>query len=134
MSNAIIRATLESRLKAWADSQTPKIPIAFEGAPFTKPTTGAYLQPLLIPNITLNSDLSGKRNTLLGIFEVNCWIQSGRGMGGVEQIVNNIVNLFPVVPKTGNVSVENTPHAERPMVDDSGWIIVPVVIMYRYEN
>lgn len=134
MSNAIIRAALETRLKTWADAQTTKIPIAFEGASFTKPSTGPYLQPLLIPNITMDANISCTRKTLYGMFEVACWYPSGRGMGGVEQLTQSIINLFPVLPKIGSVSVENTPYAERPFIDDSGWIIVPVVIMYRYES
>lgn len=134
MSNSIIRAAFETRLKAWADAQVPKIPIAFEGKSFTKPASGGYLQPLLVPNVTVDADLSGRRKRLLGIFEVNCWYPSGTGMGGVEQLAQSIVSLFPLLPKLGNVSVENTPYAERQMEDEAGWLIVPVVIMYRYET
>lgn len=134
MSNAIVRAAFESRLKVWADAQVPKIPIAFEGASFNKPQSGAYIEPVLIPNVTMNNELSGKRKTLLGVFEVRCWYPSGTGMGGVEQLANNVINLFPLLPKTGKVSVENTPHAEHPHIDDAGWIIVPVLIFYRCET
>lgn len=134
MSNSIIRVALETRLKTWADAQTPKLPIAFEGNPFVKPATGGYLEPLLIPNVTSNNDLSGKRKTHLGIFEVRCWYPSGRGMGGVEKLSSSIIDLFPILPKTGKVSIENTPYAERPQIDDAGWIIVPVLIFYRYES
>ena len=82
MSNQIVRVALETRLKAWADAQVPKLPIAFEGSPFSKPSTGAYLEPILIPNVTAHNELSGQRKTSLGIFEVRCWYPSGRGMGG----------------------------------------------------
>jgi len=134
MSNSIIRSALETKLKTWADAQVPKIPVAFEGIAFSKPSSGAYIEPLLIPNVTSNNELSGRRKTLLGIFEVRCWHPSGRGMGGVEQLVNNVISLFPLLPKIGSVSIENTPHAEHPIIDESGWIIVPVLIFYRYES
>lgn len=134
MSNAIIRAALETRLKAWADAQVVKIPIAFEGVSFTKPSSGPYLQPLLIPNVTVNQDLSGARKTLLGLFEVACWWPSGKGMGGVEKLAQSVVELFPLLPKSGVVSIESTPYAERPVLDESGWIVVPVIILYRYES
>lgn len=134
MSNSTIRSVLETRLKAWADAQVPKIPIAFEGVSFSKPASGPYLEPLLIPNGTANNELSGQRKTLIGIFEVKCWYPSGKGMGGVEQLSNSIINLFPMLPKMGSVSVENTPYAEHPQFDESGWIIVPVLVMYRYEQ
>lgn len=134
MSNSIVRAMFETRLKTWASTQVPKLPIAFEGVSFTKPTTGAYIEPILIPNVTTHNELSGQRKTHLGIFEVRCWYPSGKGMGGVEALANNIVNLFPILPKVGSVSVENTPYAEHPQFDDAGWIIVPVLIFYRYES
>lgn len=133
MSNSIIRAVLETRLKAWADAQVPKIPFAPQGASFTKPNSGGFLEPILLPNGTINNDLSGKRKTHIGIFEVRCWYPSGKGMGDVEKLSNSIINLFPLLPKIGSVSIENTPYAEQPELDTSGWIIVPVMIMYRYE-
>lgn len=134
MSNAIIRSVLETKLKAWADAQVPKVPIAFEGASFSKPTSDFYVEPILIPNVTINQELSGKRKTSFGIFEVRCWHTSGRGMGGVEKLSSEIINLFPFLPKIGKVSIENTPYAERPEFDESGWVIVPVLIFYRYES
>ena len=133
MSNSIIRAELEGKLKTWADAQVPRVPIAFEGVSFTKPTTGAFLEPLLIPNVTADN-LAGSRKTSLGIFEVRCWYPSGKGMGGVEQLTNSIINLFPLLPKTGVVSIENTPYAEHPQIDEAGWLIVPVLVFYRYES
>lgn len=134
MSNSIIRAELETRLKNWADAQTPKVPIAFQNAPFTKPTDGTFLEAFLIPSSTMNLEVSGKRKTLIGIFQVNCWAQRGKGMRTVEQLAQNVVNLFPILPKTGAVSIESTPNAESPIWDDSGWVIVPVSVRYRYES
>ena len=134
MSNSIIRSELEVRLKTWADAQTPKIPVAFENISFLKPTAGPFLEPLLIPNMTMNNELSGVRKTHMGIFEVRCWFPTGRGMGDIEKLSNNIVNLFRLVPKVGKVSIENSPYAERPQFDEAGWIIVPVLILYRYES
>lgn len=127
-----IRKELETRLKTWADAQTPKIPIAFEGVAFTKPS-GPYLEPLLIPNITKHNEVSGQRKTLLGVFEVRCWYPNGKGMGGVERLSGQVIDLFPMLPKTGSVSIENTPYTEHPEFDESGWIIVPVLMFYRYE-
>lgn len=134
MGNSTIRSILETQLKTWADAQVPKIPIAFEGNSFTKPPTGGFVEPILIPNVTVNNDLSGKRKTYHGIFEVRCWHPSGKGMGGVEKLATRIINLFPLLPKSGNLSVENTPYAEQPDFDAAGWIIVPVLILYRYET
>lgn len=133
MSNAIIRAALETRLKTWADAQTPKVPVAYQGAPFTKPT-GAFLEAFLIPNDTLHKEVSGQRKTYIGLFQINCWAPSGKGMGEVERLSQKVIDLFPMLPKTGAVSIESTPSAERPIMDDSGWVIVPVTARYRMEG
>ena len=134
MSNAKIRAELETRLKTWADAQTPQIPIAFQGVSFTKPADGSpYLEPILLPNPTLNKTVDGKRKTYIGIFQVNCWAQSGRGMGPVESLAQSVINLFPLLPKTGSVSIEQTPAADSPLLDN-GWLVVPVTIKYRMET
>jgi hypothetical protein len=135
MSNAKIRAELETRLKTWADAQSPKIPIAFQNVAFTKPADGSpYMEPILMPNATINRTVDGKRKTYIGLFQVNCWAQSGNGMGTVEALAQSVVNLFPILPKTGAVSIEKTPEAEHPLMDDTGWVIVPVTIQYRMET
>lgn len=134
MSNKIIRAELESRLKVWADAQTPKIPVAFENVTFTKPTDGVYLQTFLLPTATLDVDVAATRKRRIGIFQVNCWARAGKGMGQVETLAQNIIDLFPILPKTGSVSIERTPYASDSMPDDSGWVIVPVTVEYRHES
>jgi hypothetical protein len=134
MSNSIIRAELETRLKAWADAQVPKVPIAFEGVSFTKPNDGVFLEAFLIPSITLDTAVDGSRQRLLGMFQVNCWARSGKGMRQVEALAQSIINLFPLLPKTGAVSIEKTPNAESHILDSAGWIIVPVTISYRFET
>lgn len=133
MSNSIIRSELESRLKTWADAQTPKIPIAFENVAFTKPTTGVFMEAFLLPNITLNPEVSANRKRLIGIFQINCWAKSGNGMKTVEQLAQNVIDLFPVMPKSNVVSIEETPNAEKHLLDSTGWVVVPVTIKYRAE-
>lgn len=134
MSNKIIRAELETRLKVWADAQTPKIPVAFEGVTFTKPTDGVYLATFLLPTETIDVDVSATRKRRIGIFQINCWARAGKGMGQVETLAQNIIDLFPIIPKVGTVSVERTPYANDAIPDDSGWMIVPVTVEYRHES
>lgn len=125
-----IRQELELRLKDWANSQSPKIPVAWEGKPFTKPTSGVYLQPFLLPTKPMNPSVDGKLIREFGIFHVNCWGIDGQGVGAVEQLAQNIVDLFPILPKVGTVSIEQTPAIENPIID-SGWRVIPVTISYR---
>lgn len=127
-----IRSELETRLKTWADAQSPKIPIAFEGVPFTKPPGTPFLQAYLMPAVTINPTVDGIRSREVGIFQVNCWVADGKGSAEAEALARNIINLFPLVPKTGTVSIEKTPSMASPLIDD-GWRVVPVTITYRQE-
>lgn len=133
MSNKVIRAELETRLKTWANAQVPPIPIAFQGRPFTKPTDGEFLEAFLLPNVTLHKEVSATRKTYFGLFQINCWARSGKGVGAVEQLAQDVIDLFPILPKTGAVSIEKTPYAESPDLDN-GWLIVPVLVQYRMET
>lgn len=134
MSNTIIRAELETRLKAWADAQDPKIPVSFENAAFVKPTTGVYLECFLIPAATIDVDVGATRKRRLGLFQINCWAKSGTGMRQAETLAQNVIDLFPILPKTGAVSIEATPYADDSIPDPSGWLAVPVTIKYRHES
>lgn len=127
-----VRSELEGRLKAWANAQMPKIPVAWEGVPFDKPLNGVFLQAFLLPAQTQNPTVDGSRTRELGIFHINCWGLDGEGWGKVEGLADNIVSLFPLLPKQGTVSVERTPSKQAHMLDN-GWRVVPVVIYYRRE-
>lgn len=136
MSISIVRAALETRLKTWADAQSPPIKIAFESVTFSKPADGSpYLHCFLLPNTTINRQTDGLSKTLMGLFQVNVWTQAGQGTGTADALAESIVNLFPVIPKFSAVSVEQTPYVNRRQPDGgTGWDITPVLIKYRYES
>lgn len=133
MSTTAVRAALETRLKTWADAQSPKIPIAFQNVTFNKPTSGTYLEAILIPNYTFNREVSGQHHTDLGMFQVNCWSKVGEGMGKAELLAQQVRDLYPLIPKNMSVSIEQTPSIDNPIQDPSGWVAVPVLIKYRFE-
>lgn len=134
MSIPTIRAVFESRLKTWADAQAPVIPVAFQGVGFQKPDKKPFLECFLMPNVVMNRDVSAAHERHLGYFQVNCWAPSGLGMGQAEALAQSVKALFPVVPKTGSVSVETPPKIDKALVDSTeAWVIVPVLITYRYE-
>lgn len=128
-----VRSELEGRIKDWADSQSPKVPVSWEGIAFTKPLNGVFIQPFILPAQTQNPTVDGNRTRELGILHINCWSPDGIGMGRVEDLANSIVAAFPILPKVGTVSIERTPSKQTPMVAD-GWRILPVVIYYRREG
>lgn len=133
MSNPVIRAALEGRLNTWALAQVPPVQLAWQSVSFEKEAGKPFLEPILIPNLTVNHEVSGSRKTHLGLFQINVWAPTGEGMGRVEAMAQAIVDLFPLVPKFGNVSIEATPTASNPLPGDAGWVIVPILIKYRYE-
>lgn len=132
MSIPTIRAAFESRLKTWADAQS--ISIAFQNVSFQREVGIPFLEAILIPNVALNRDVAAQHERHLGFFQVNCWAPNGTGMGQAESMAESVKALFPVVPKIGSVSVESPPKIDHALLDQSGqWVIVPVLISYRYE-
>lgn len=135
MSNVDIRVAFETRLKAWADSRSPKLKIAYQNIAFTKPDDGSpFLECFLIPNTTQNREVSAKQKTFLGMFQVNVWVLKNKGMREAELIADSLRDLFPVVPKMGGLSVESPASVGRPVPDDSGWYILPILVNYRFET
>jgi hypothetical protein len=129
-----IRSELELKLAAWASSQVPPIPVAYEGVAFTKPTTGPWLQPTMLTSSTVNPTVEATRRRERGVFQINCYVRDGLGSAAVENLSNNIVNLYPVVPKTGTVSIEQTPQTAAAIVTQDGWRYIPVRVSYRQES
>ena len=131
MSVTMIRSELEQRLSTWANSFNPVITVAWESSPFTLPTD-RYLQPFLIPATTVNPTVDGSRKRYIGIYQVNIYVKSGKGIKQISELVDSLVNYFPIVPKVGNVSIEQTPYSSTGVTVD-GWYVVPVSIPYRME-
>lgn len=131
MSNTLIRATLEARLKTWAQAQN--VPVAWENVGFTKPASSMFVEPFFVPAVTFNTDVAGARATYIGFFQVNCWAPTGTDMIAVTNLTDSLIDAFPMLPKVGAISIESTPSAKKPIEDEAGWVIVPVLIKYRYE-
>jgi len=132
MTQRTIRNEVETKVKAWADSQNPVIPIAFENVPFTKPD-GTFIELYIIPATTVNTTVGAKRATMLGTIQLNIHAKEGVGTKTSEDIAQSLINLFPVVPKTGTVSIEQTGSIMNPLYD-AQWRITPVRFRYRQEN
>lgn len=134
MSN-VIRTELESRLLALANSYSPKLPVALEGVKFNKPDPPSpFLECFMAASSTTNVTTDGNRIRQRGVFMVNVWCPDGKGSGLNERIADAVIAAFPVVPKTGSTSIEQTPDASQAVIDVSGWRITPVTITYRYES
>lgn len=131
MSTQLIRASVETRLATWA--ATNAVPVAWENTPFTKPASGAYVEPFLIPNAILPRDTSAQNSTYLGFYQVNVWIRVGTGMGQAEALAESIRTAFPIVPRQNGLQIEKV-EISRPLDDISGWVATPVLLRYRYDT
>lgn len=127
-----VRSELSVRLAALAT--TLGIPISYENVPFTKPAnTAPFLEMFITPSSTQDVSIDGKRQRETGIFQVNVWSKTGVGTKEGEDIANAVKAAFPIVPKTGTVSIEATPTIKQAILDGSGYRIIPILISYRQE-
>lgn len=129
-----IRQELETRLSVFAAALSPPVPVSYENVSFNRPATGPFLECFVNSGSTVNVTVDGTRTRERGVFQINVWFPSGGGMAKPELLAAQIVAAFPVVPKTGNVSIEQTPNTKQALLDVSGWIIIPISCMYRYEG
>lgn len=128
-----IRQSLEKKLAAFADSRIPTLPIALEGVSFVKPN-GPFLECFISSSGTVNTTVDGMFTRERGVFQVNVWCVSGKGMGEAEQIAEALIKAFPVVPEFGDVKITETGSKSRAILEISGFVIIPVTFKYRYEG
>ncbi len=128
----VVRQELTVRVQALA--QTLAIPVAYENNTFTKPINyGSFLEMFIIPAATIDWATSGLRQREVGLMQINIWCKTGNGTAAADAIFDGIKTAFPLVPKTGQVSIEATPSMKTAIIDSSGYRIVPVIIPYRLE-
>ncbi len=125
-----VRIEVESRLKVFADSKG--LPVCYEGLPFTKPTTGGWLEIYFLGSNSKNKNLDGLSHCETGMFTVNVYGEIGRGVGLIESLAREVANLYPVIPKVGITSIEKAADIGRPL-PDNGFMFVPVTLQYRAE-
>ncbi len=128
-----VRSDLETRLQLWADSQSPKLKIAWEGQAFQKPTSGVFLQAFIMRAKSRNSNLSGIDYREHGLWQISVWGLDGKGSAETEQVAQDLVNLFPVVPKFAQTSIEQVGTISQADIID-GWRVVHVTFPYRKES
>jgi len=132
MTQRTIRLEVEAKVKAWAAAQSPAIPIAYENVAFTKPDT-TFIELYLIPATTVNKTVSAARKTLTGLIQFNIYTKEGVGTKKSEELAQTLIDLFPVVPKTGSVSIEQTGSIMNTLYE-AQWLVTPVRFRYRQEN
>lgn len=129
-----IRQEVEKTLLAYASAKIPKIPVAFEAVPFTKPSTGNWLELMFLEPVVINPTVDVLRTRKYGIIQINCCVPDGQGMKALDQLTEEIVALFPVHDKTKfhTFTVEQTPKISSSFPDDKFRVAV-VRVKYRQE-
>ena len=132
MTQRALRKEIEDKAAAWAASKSPVIKIAYENVTFVKPDS-TFIELYIIPATTVNPTVAAKRATHYGMIQFNIYCKSGEGTKKSEDLAQELIDLFPVVPKVGTVSIEQTGSIMNPLYD-SQWRVLPVRIRYRQEQ
>lgn len=128
-----LRSEIETKLAAFAASQTPPIPVAYENKKFTKPSDGFYMEVVFLNSKPISNNLSASGVRMYGKFQISCYGKLGVGMSSIEALAQSIVDLYPVIPKTGTVSIEQPLSAGQGIVVDN-FICIPITGNYRVEQ
>lgn len=137
MTEKQIRALLEARLKTWATSRTPALPVAFENATFAPPAD-TYLRCYVLSGNTESVDLEGKHRGRIGVFQIDVVGMPGIGAGLVEGIVGELDTLFPNNLRLPGGSVQSvqvvSPVSKAANLSDPDRYIASVSLTYRDDS
>lgn len=134
MSDEIITKALLTRLKAFADAQTPKLVIAYEGVAFTPDATKTHLAEFTLPANTDNPSMGRSHSRYIGIYQVDVDMPTTAGPMALRKLANAVAAHFPrglTITHTGlNVLITNTPSI-GPLMPESGRAKRSVSIRYQ---
>lgn len=133
MSQSLIRAAFETRLKTWADAQTPAIPLAWQNVPFA-PTPGRYARALLLPSPTRCDTLEGGHRRYQGIFQVSLVMPVGAGSRTAEVLAGDLDATFPMTFEHDGLRIcLLQPMSAAPAIADADRYVIPVSAPYRVD-
>jgi hypothetical protein len=131
MSDALIAQAFETTLKAWADAQTPAIPVAWENVEFNPPA-GRFASAHLIPNEAKSLFLDGSGRTRVGIFQVSLHMPIGTGAGAARALVDSLDAAFPITITSGGLRIWLlSPFSAAPPLNQPSRFVVPVSAHYK---
>jgi hypothetical protein len=136
MSDALIAQAFETTLKAWADAQTPAIPVAWENVAFEPPSSGGrYMHAFMLPNRTRSLFLDGSGRTRVGIFQINLSMPIGTGAGAARTLAAALDTAFSVTITAGGLRIYLlSPMSAAPPLPNSHRFVVPISAEYRADS
>lgn len=126
-----IRSEIEAKLAVYASTQIPAIPVAYENVEFVKPANGKYLEIFFMDQARRSRNLRTDVR-VSGMFQINCYCKSSLGMAAVEALRDDIMALYPVLPKMNSVSIE-APLSATAGYNVDACICISVTGQYRVE-
>ena len=134
MSQALIRKAVETRLKTWADAQTPVIPVAWQNVGFTPPV-GRYLRAFVLPAPTQYTSLDQECRSWKGIFQVSFCMPIGTGSATVESLIASLDAAFASsFTQDGLRIFLLAPLSAAPAISEPDRHVVPVSAPYRVDT
>jgi hypothetical protein len=131
MSDATIAAAFESTLKAWADVQTPAVPVAWQNVAFTPPA-GRYVRAHLLPHQAKHLFVDGSGRSRQGTFQVDICMPVGAGAGGARALVDSLDAAFAITMVQGSLRIWLlTPLSAAPAIQEPDRFVVPVSATYK---
>jgi hypothetical protein len=138
LSDAIIQAAIEGRLKTWAAAQTPPISINYPNTGFKPAPQQKHLRGALLPADPLNPSVGGQYKHYHGIYQVDVCIPDGTGTGDATALTGALQVLFKcptTIVKDGiNVNILHTPATAPGASNGAGFYVVPVSIRYDADS
>ncbi len=131
MSAELIRQGFETALKAWADAQTPAIPIAWPNVPFNPPA-GRYLRSFVLPLPTEYLSLDNVCKRWRGIYQVSFVMPIGTGSGTVESLITSLgAAITSTLTQSGLRIYLLRPFSAAPPISEPDRFVVPVSTAYE---
>lgn len=104
MSDELITKALQTHLKTFADAQTPKLAIAYEGVAFTMDATKPHLAEYTLPAETQNPSIGRDHARFIGTYQVDVDTPAGSNVVALRKLANSLAAHF----KRGTVCTNST--------------------------
>jgi hypothetical protein len=136
MSDLLVRAAFESRIKNWAAAQSPAILVSYENVGFTPPTT-RYLRCFILPAPTVSLDLARDHRQRKGVFQVTIVMPIGAGTAAAAAIQAALEVAFPINVYMTQSAIRvwlTTPFSPGPAIQESDSFAVSVSAQYACDT
>lgn len=137
MSNANVRAALESRLATWAAARVPALPVVWENTPADPAIGATYLRAFVLAADAESQDLQGLHRSYSGVFQVSIACPINAGPGAAVGIADELAALYPVNGRytSGSTTTQIIgPASPAPAQQEPEAYVIPVSIPYRADT